>query len=80
MIKKNSFKDLPENIIILYIVSLISSETCIDVESCKESIQKLEELKQDLGNDSEFLDQIDKAIETVKRDLDYYEGLNVKKS
>ena len=73
MTKKNSFKDLPENIIILYIVSLISSDTCIDADSCRESIQKLEELKQDLGKDSKFLDQIDKGIETVKRDLKYYE-------
>ena len=76
----NSYKDLPENIIILYIVSLISADTCIDIESCESSINKLEELHNDLGEDSKFSDQINKGIETVKMDLEYYKGLKVKKS
>lgn len=71
----NSFKDLPEDIIILYIVSLISADTCIDIPSCESSINKLKELKNDLGENSKFLDQINNGIKIVESDLEYYKGL-----
>lgn len=76
----NSFKDLPDDIIILYIVSLMSADTCIDIESCQTSIDKLMELKNDLGENSKFLKQINDSIEIVKSDLKYYKELNAKKS
>lgn len=79
MATKNSFKDLPESILILYIASLISADTCIDVETCKNSITKLEELKADLGTDHKLIIEVDKGLDIVKKDLEYYNGLNVKK-
>lgn len=76
---KNSFKDLPESILILYITSLISADTCIDAVTCKNSITKLEELKADLGADHKLIIEVDKGLDIVKKDLEYYNGLNTKK-
>lgn len=75
----NRLKDLPDDIIILYIASLISADTCIDIETCQGSITKLEELKDDLGKDSKFIKEIESGLEIVKKDLEYYKGLNTKK-
>lgn len=64
----------------LSIVSLISSDTCIDKESCERSIELLNGLKEKLETDFElegkelekYKEKIDQGIEIVKKDLEQY--------
>lgn len=64
----------------LSIVSLISSDTCIDKESCERSIELLNGLKEKLETDFElegkelekYKERIDQGIEIVKKDLEQY--------
>lgn len=68
------------DLLILSIVSLISSDTCIDKESCEKSIELLNGLKEKLETDFElegedlkkWQEKIDRGIEVVKRDLEQY--------
>lgn len=63
----------------LIIVSLISADTCVDVESCEKSLQGLEVLRErvDAGNfglnpeeKKKYIERIDNGISIVKHDLE----------
>lgn len=65
------------NILNILIAGCISSDTCIDIESCKKNIKNLEFLKEKLRSDfklegedyDKYLEMIENGLNVVKRDL-----------
>lgn len=72
-----------KNLLNLLIASCISSDTCIDIESCKTSIENLEFLKKKLKSDfklegedyDNYLERIEKGLNIVKNDLENFKKL-----
>ena len=68
------------NILNILIAGCISSDTCIDIESCKKNIKNLEFLKEKLGSDfklegedyDKYLEMIENGLNVVKRDLEEF--------
>lgn len=65
----------------MYYVSLISSDTCIDIKSCEESLRYLKELKSNLEDlelntelKQEYLNRVNLGLEIVERDLKMYKN------
>jgi hypothetical protein len=65
------------NILNILIAGCISSDTCIDINSCEENIKNLEFLKEKLESDfklegeeyDKYLEMIENGLSVVKRDL-----------
>ena len=71
--------DRLDEICMLYfvIVSLLSAETLVDVESCEVSLKGIEKLRAELPtskykNDTKIKELIDGAEEIIKRDLEAF--------
>jgi hypothetical protein len=66
-----------EQLLDLYIVSLISADTLIDVESCDISLEKILELKEliktaNINNKEHYEKIINDAEEIILRDKEYF--------
>lgn len=71
------------NLLNLLIAGCISSDTCIDIESCEKNIKNLEFLKEKLKSDFElegedydkYLEMIENGLNVVKKDLEEFKKI-----
>ena len=74
------------NLLNLLIAGCISSDTCIDIESCEKNIKNLEFLKEKLKSDFElegedydkYLEMIENGLNVVKKDLEEFKKIKNK--
>lgn len=75
------------NLLNLLIAGCISSDTCIDIESCEKNIKNLEFLKEKLKSDFElegedydkYLEMIENGLNVVKKDLEEFKKIKKNK-
>ena len=75
----NFLEKLQENNMLdFYLVSLISSDSLINLETCEKHLKKMQEVKEymktaNLNNKEKYAEMIEKGEEIIKRDLEFYQ-------